>query len=185
MDDSGILASYLLSALSVITNFEHTSQYKLVKDLNSKRVNDLLINKTIPVTLHQSLLRFSDKVFEIQGDLLKKITKKNYYVDPAKLPDKKFRNDFANELCFDEKALSKKTDRDKSPMRKIKSHAIMACAISTRFLSSNLNELCDRLKSLVQKKQAGNNFIIFNPKIIAIADKPLENKCISTKQHKV
>ena len=76
MDDSGILASYLLSALSEITNFEHTSQYKLVKDLNSKRVNDLLINKTIPVTLYQSLLRFSDKEFEIQGDLLKKITKK-------------------------------------------------------------------------------------------------------------
>ena len=94
-------------------------------------------------------------------------------------------NDFANQLCFDEKALPKKTDRDKSPMRLLKSHAFMASGISTRFLSSNHNELCDRLKSLVQKKQAGNNFIIFNPEIIAIADKPLENKCISTKQHKV
>ena len=47
MIDRGILASYLLSALSKIINPEHTTQYKLVNNPNSKRVNDLLINETI------------------------------------------------------------------------------------------------------------------------------------------
>ena len=45
-----IIASFLLSPLSKITNPEHTSQFKLVKDPGSNGLN-LLINKTIPVTL--------------------------------------------------------------------------------------------------------------------------------------
>ena len=51
MNDRGILATYLMSPLSKITNPENTSQFKLVKDHNSNRVNDLLIHNTIPVTL--------------------------------------------------------------------------------------------------------------------------------------
>ena len=46
MNDRGILATYLMSPLSKITNPENTSQFKLVKDHNSNRVNDLKINKT-------------------------------------------------------------------------------------------------------------------------------------------
>ena len=46
-----IMASYLFSPLSKITNLENTSQFKLVKDSSSNRVNDLLIHNTIPVTL--------------------------------------------------------------------------------------------------------------------------------------
>ena len=55
-----ILASYLLSPLSEITNPETTSQIKLVKDSISKRVNDLLIHNTIPVTFKDSLFTFRD-----------------------------------------------------------------------------------------------------------------------------
>ena len=51
MNDRGILASFLMSPLSKITNPENTSQFKLVKDSSSNRVNDLKINKTIPITL--------------------------------------------------------------------------------------------------------------------------------------
>ena len=43
MNDRGILASNLLSPLSKITNPENTTQFKLVKGHNSKRVNDFLI----------------------------------------------------------------------------------------------------------------------------------------------
>ena len=42
MNDRGILASYLMSPLSKITNPENTSQFRLVKDPNSNRVNDLI-----------------------------------------------------------------------------------------------------------------------------------------------
>ena len=73
MNDRGFLATYLMSPLSKITNHESTSQFNLVKDSNPNRVNDLLKKKTLPITLHGSLLTFRDsgKVFEIKGDLLK------------------------------------------------------------------------------------------------------------------
>ena len=54
----------------------------------------------------------------------------------------------------------------------------------TKFLSSDPDELCDRLKLLLQEKQAGNNSDIINNEIVAIEYKLLEYKCISKKQHK-
>ena len=42
LNDRGILASYLMSSLTKITNPENSSQFKLVKDSSSNRVNDLL-----------------------------------------------------------------------------------------------------------------------------------------------
>ena len=90
MNDRGILATYLMSPLSKITNPESTSQFKLVKDYNSNRVNDLFIKNT-PITLHDNLLTFRDsnKQFDLKGDLLEMITNKNYNVDLASLQDKK------------------------------------------------------------------------------------------------
>ena len=78
MNDRGILALYLISPWSKITNPENTSQFKLVKDHNSNRVNDLLIKNTIPITLHGTMLTFRDtgKVFKLEGDLLKMVTNK-------------------------------------------------------------------------------------------------------------
>ena len=40
------------------------------------------------------------------------------------------------------------------------------------------------MKIILQEKQAGNNSDVFDKKLIAIVDKLLEYKCISTKQHK-
>ena len=78
MNDRGILASYLMSPLSKITNHEKTTQFKLAKDSGSKRVNDFLIHNTIPNTLHDNLLTFRErgKEFELKGDLSNMITKK-------------------------------------------------------------------------------------------------------------
>ena len=41
MNDRCILASYLMSSLSKITNPENSTQFKLIKDSTSNRVNDL------------------------------------------------------------------------------------------------------------------------------------------------
>ena len=61
----------------------------------------------------------------------------------------------------------------------------MAFGISkTTFLSSDANELRDRLRLLLQEKHAGNISDIINDEIVAIVDKLLEYKCISKKQHK-
>ena len=91
MNDRGILASYLLSPLSKITNPENTSQFKLVKVSSSNRVNDLLIHNTIPITLYNNILTFRDtgKEFELKRDLLKLRINNNFNVDLASLSDKK------------------------------------------------------------------------------------------------
>ena len=60
MIDRGIIESYLLSPLSKTTNPESISQFKMVRDPQSNGVNDLLIHKTMPVSLHNNLLTFPD-----------------------------------------------------------------------------------------------------------------------------
>ena len=58
-----------------------------------------------------------------------------------------------------------------------------SCVSRTIFLSSDSDELCDRLNFLLQERQAGNTSDIFNHEMVAIVDKLLEYKCISKKQH--
>ena len=116
MKDRGIFASYFISPLSNITNAEFSSQIKLVKNLNSNRVNDLLIKNTIPISLHDNLLTFCDtgKVFDLNGYLLKKITNKNYNVGLASLQDEKLIYDFAIEMHFDVRGRDRKSTRDRT-----------------------------------------------------------------------
>ena len=59
-----------------------------------------------------------------------------------------------------------------------------SCVSETIFLSSDPDELCNRLKLLFQEKHAGNNSDIINDEIVAIIDKLLEYKFITKKQHK-
>ena len=89
----------------------------------------------------------------------------------------------AKEMYSDVKAAGIKSTRDRTLINLTKSPAIMASGISMIFLAENSNEPCDRLKFLLQQKQAANNSNIFKDKIVAIVDKFLEYKCISTKQH--
>ena len=187
MNDRGILATYLMPPLSKITNPENTTKFKLIKDSTSHRVNDLKLNNSIPITLYNNLLTFRDtnKQFELKGDLLKMITNKNYNVNHASLSDKKLMYDFAKEMHFDERRVGNKSTRDRTLINLLNSTAIMASGITkTIFLSSDPDELCDRLKLLLQEKHAGNNSDIINEEIVAIVDKLLEYKCISKKEHK-
>ena len=115
------------------------------------------------------------------------ITNKNYNVDLARLSDKKLMYDFAKEMHFDERRVGNKSTRDRTLIKLLKSPGLMVSASGvskTIFLSSDPDELCDRLKLLLQEKQAGNNSDIINNEIVAIVDKLLEYKCISKKRHK-
>ena len=60
----------------------------------------------------------------------------------------------------------------------------MASRISTIFLPSDPNGMCEKLNVLLQEKQTGKNSNIFTDEIVAIIDKLLEYKSISKKQHK-
>ena len=160
MNNRVIIATYFMSPLSKITNPEQTSQGKLVKDPDLKRVIGLLMNKTKLITLYDNLLTFRDrdKKFKLEGNLLKKITTKNYNVFFANLRDMKFLFEFAREMNFDETDLGNKSTRHKSLVTFFQSPNIMASAsgvsMSSRFLSSNPIELCDRIKFLLQRRKA-------------------------------
>ena len=157
MNDRGILTSYLMSPLSKITNLENSSRFKLVKDSSSNRDNDLKMHNSIPITLYGNMLTFRDtnKQFELKGDLLEMITNSKYNVNLASLADNKLMYDFAKETNFDQKAVGKKSTRDKTLIKIVKSPGLIVSASRVSkilFLSSDPDELCDRLKLLIQKK---------------------------------
>ena len=87
-------------------------------------------------------------------------------------------------MNFNMRQQGRKRDRDKSMIKLLKSPANMAPWSSTIFLSSNLDELCNRLRLLLQEKQAGSNSDMINEEKVAIVDKLIEYKCLSKKQHK-
>ena len=93
--------------------------------------------------------------------------------------------EFGKEMKFDVNKIGRKCNREKSLIKLLNWPAIMASSISSKVSSENPNELCDRLKLLIQEKQAGNNSNLIDKEIVAIADISLEYKCISTKQHKI
>ena len=130
MNDRGKLATYWMSLLSRILNLDNTGQFRLVKDPSSNRVNDLKINKTIPITLYGNMLTFRDtyKQFELKGDLLEMITNNKFNVDLASLSDKKLMYDFAKEMHFDPKTSGNKSTRDRKFINLINSPGLMVSA---------------------------------------------------------
>ena len=115
------------------------------------------------------------------------ITNKNYNVDLASFSDKKIKYDFAKEMNFDVKGFGRKSTQDRTLKYLLKSPGSMVSASGvskTIFLSSDPDEICKRLKLLVQEKQAGNDSDLINQEITAIVDKLLEYKCKSKKEHK-
>ena len=51
MNDKGMMAPFSASSLVNIFKLEKTSQYNFIKDPDSIRMNDFLINRGIPVSL--------------------------------------------------------------------------------------------------------------------------------------
>ena len=187
MNDKGLIAPILASSLVNLFKPENKSQFRLKKDLNSTKMNDFMINGGKPVTLVSNMLIFRDSnnFFKLDGDLLESITNYDFNVDHSNQQDRKMIYEFAKEMNFNIKQKGNKSNRDKSIIKLLKSPAIMASGISkTIFLSSDPDELCNRLKLLLQEKHAGNNSDLNNEEIVAIVDKLLEYKCITKKQHK-
>ena len=187
MNDKGLIAPYLTTSLVEVFKKDNKSQFRLRKDPNSTKMNDFLIHGTIPVTIFSNTITFRDsnKTFRLEGDLLKVITNFKFNADHSSPEDKKLIYEFAKEMNYDTKSTGRPSTRHTSIIKILESPAIMASVISkTIILSSDPNELCDRLKLLLQEKHAGNNSDIINDEIVAIVDKLLEYKCISKKRHK-
>ena len=187
MNDKGMIAPYLTTSLVEVFKKDNKSQFRLRKDPNSTKMNDFLIHGNIPVTIFSNMITFRDsnKTFRLEGDLLKIITNYKFNVDHSSLQDKKLIYEFAKEMKYDIDSIGRPSVRHNSIIRLLEQPAIMASGFSkTIILSSDPNELCDRLKLLLQEKHGGNNSNLIDEEIVAIIDKLLEYKCISKKQHK-
>ena len=150
-------------------------------------MNDFLIHGTILVTIFSNMITFRDsnKFFKLEGYLLKLITNHKFNANHSSPQDKKLIYEFAKEMNYDTKSTGRPSTRHTSIIKILESPAVMASGISkTIILSSDPNELCDRLKLLLQEKHAGNNSDIIDQEIVAIVDKLLEYKCITKKQHR-
>ena len=187
MNDKGMIAPYLTTSLVEVFKKDNKSQFRLRKDPNSTKMNDFLIHGNIPVTIFSNMITFRDsnKTFRLEGDLLKVITNYKFNVDHSSLQDKKLIYEFGKEMKYDIDSIGRPSVRHNSMIRLLEQPAIMASGFSkTIILSSDPNELCDRLKLLLQEKHGGNNSNLIDEEIVAIVDKLLEYKCISKKQHK-
>ena len=187
MNDKGMIAPYLTSSLVEVFKSDNKSQFRLRKDPDSTKTNDFLIHVKIPVTIFCNMITFRDsnKIFKLEGDLLKVITNHKFNVDHSNQQDRKIIYEFAKEMNYDTKSTGRPSVRHNSMIRLLDQPAIMASGISkTIILSSDPNELCDRLKLILQEKHGGNNSNLIDEEIVAIVDKLLEYKCISKKQHK-
>ena len=117
------------------------------------------------------IIRDTDKKFELHEDLFKTIINKNCNIYQVNLADKTIMYEFAKEMYFVQRALGNKTTKEKALTRSLKSPVIMASGISMIFLPPDPDELCGRIKLLLQEKKAGKNSSIIDEEVIAIADK--------------
>ena len=177
MNQKGLIAPYLASSLVNVFKPENKTQFRLRKDNNSTKMNDFLIHRGIPVTLFSNMITFRDsnKSFKLEGDLLKLITDYKFNANHSSPQDKKLIYEFAKEMNYDTKSIGRPSVRHNSIVKILNSPAFLASGISkTMFLSSDPNELCDRLRLLLQEKHAGNKSYIINGEIVVIVDNLLK-----------
>ena len=183
MNDKGLVDSSILEVLKS----DNKGQFRLTKDPNSTKPNDLLINEKIPVTNFNNMLTFRDnnKVFELEGDLYKVITDYKFNVDHSNKQNRQINYEFGKEMKYKLKNKGRPSIRHNSMIRLLYQSPITSSGFTkTIILSSDLDELCNRLRLILQEKPAGNNSDIINKENVAIVDKLLEYKYISKKQHK-
>ena len=75
--------------------------------------------------------------------------------------DQKILYEFGEEMNFNIRQQGLKSDREKSMIKLLKSPANMASGVTTIVLPKNRDDLCNRLKLLLQERQAGKNSNIF------------------------
>ena len=133
------------------------------------------------------MLTFRDtkKAFKIEGDLYKVVTDYKFNLDHSNKQNRQIIYEFGKEMKYKLKNKGRPSIRHNSMFRLLNQPPITGSGFTkTIILSTNLDELCNRLRLLLQEKHAGNNSDIINEESVAIVVKLLEYKCISKKQHK-
>ena len=143
-----MIAPFLASSLVNLFKPENKSLFKVKKkEQNSIRMNDFLINSGKPVSLYFNMVTFRDSnnFFKLDGDLLETITNYDFNVNHANPQNQKLIYEFGKEMKFANKQKGRKSNRDKSIIKVLKSPGTIASGIpKTIFLSSDPDELCYR-----------------------------------------
>ena len=86
-----MIAPFLASTSVNLLKPENKGQLKLIKDFNSRKMNDFLIQRNIQVNLCSDMLTFGDsnKSFKLDGDISKKMTNYNFNFDHSNPQDRK------------------------------------------------------------------------------------------------
>ena len=145
MNDKGLIDSSLIEVIKS----DNKGQFRLTKDPNSTKPNDFLINEKVPVTIFSNMLTFRDtkKVFKIEGDLYKVKADYKFNVDHSYQQDRKIIHEFGKEMKDKLKNKGRPSIRHNSMIRLLNQPPITASGFTkTMILSSDPNELCDRLK---------------------------------------
>ena len=153
LNDKGVLAPFLSSSFVNLLKPENKNEFNSIKEYNnSNRTKDCLINTIMPVTLYSNMLTFRDtnKSFKLDGDLLKPMTNNDFKVDQSNPQDRNIIYEFGQEPKFNIRQRGRKSPRDKSVIRLLKSPAIMASGFPTVILLENSNELCDGINIFLQ-----------------------------------
>ena len=100
------------------------------------------------------MLFFTDskKSLKLDGDPLKTMTNYKFNVDRSNSQDRKGIYEFGNEMNFNIRQMGRKSNRDTSLAKLLKSPAIRASGILTIILPENPNDLFYRLKTFLQEK---------------------------------
>ena len=110
MNDEGMIAASLASSSVNPFKPENKSKFKLLGDHNSIRVNDVLINGGLQVTLYSKMATFreSKKPFILDRDLLETMTIYDFNVSHSTTKDQKLIYDFGKEKIL---ILSRKKEK--------------------------------------------------------------------------
>ena len=138
-----MIAQILASSPVNLSKPEKKSQFRFKKDSISTRMNDFLINGGIPVSIHDNTLVFRDsnRSFNLDGDLLETMTNYDINVSFSNPQDRKLIYEFGKEKNFIIRKQGRKSDRDKSMLKLLKSPANMASGVTTIVLPESLDEL--------------------------------------------
>ena len=140
MIDKGMIAPYLAPSFVNLFEPENKSQFNLIKDQNSIRMIDFLMNGGVPISLYSNMLTFRDsnKSFKLDGDLLETITDYDFNVNHANPQDQNLIYEFGKEMKFDIKQKGRKSNRDKSMIKLLKSPVIMVSGVQQYFCEKTL-----------------------------------------------
>ena len=115
MNDKGLIDSSLIEVLKS----DNKGQFRLIKDPNSTKPNDFLINEKVPVTIFNNMLTFRDtnKTFKLEGDLYKVITEYKFNEDRSNKQNRQGIYEFGKEMKYKLKYKGRPSTRHTSMIR--------------------------------------------------------------------